>query len=60
MNDKPVETFSLYQLRKLLKREGEDVRMTLQRGEKTFDARFRLREFRTFLPEPADDVPAEK
>lgn len=60
VNDKPVDQFSLYKLRKLLTHEGKLVRMTIQRGERTFDVKFRLREYRTFLPDPPVEAPIEK
>ncbi len=60
VNNKPVEKFSLYELRKLLMRDGEEVKMSIQRGEKPFDVIFRLREFRTFLPQPAEETSAKK
>jgi C-terminal processing protease CtpA/Prc len=55
VNGKPVEEFSIYRLRKTLSHEGEDVKMTVARGDKTFDVKFRQREFRTFLPESANE-----
>ncbi len=60
VNEKPVEEFSMPELRKLLSREGEFVRMTIQRCGETLDFKFRLREFHTFLPKPIEPAVAEK
>ena len=56
MNGKPAKAFSISGLRRLLRREGERVRLEAKRGNETIDVEFQLREHHRFFATPTGPV----
>ena len=52
VNGNSVKEYSLYELRELLKRQGDSVKLVVRRGEEDpFTVEFMLKDFRNYLPD---------
>lgn len=52
VNGKPATEYSLFQLRSLLKQEGETLKISARReNQPRFSVEFKLRDYREYLPD---------
>ena len=57
VNNKTTKEYSLYDLRELLKRQGETVKLVVRRGDnEPFTVEFMLKDYRKYLPDAKVDA----